>query len=59
MNWNPFKKTVKPAKAEKPKTDFQKALDANEAQKAYKPNRQIRRLTNRVNGDKYLGRKMP
>ena len=47
MNWNPFKK--KP-KAEKPKSDFQKALDANEAQKAYKPSRKVRRMSKNFNG---------
>ena len=55
MNWNPFKKK---AKAEKPKSDLQKALRENEAQKEFKPNRQMRRMSKNLNGNntKHTGR---
>jgi len=52
MNWNPFKRRTK---TEKPKSDFQKALEANEAQKEYKPNRQVRRSKN-IGGTKRAGK---
>lgn len=54
MNWNPFKK--RQPKAEQPKSALQKALELNEVQKQYKPNRQLRRMSKNIGGTKITGR---